>query len=80
MPEISKYAIVERGAKLSGSMFPLYRGFGARLLRALSSFALDSHADEFARRGLASSRESDRPRAVRRRRTINNASSRTGTN
>ena len=38
---------MERGAKLSGSMFPLYRGFGARLLRALSSFALDSHADEF---------------------------------
>ncbi len=38
---------MERGAKLSGSMFPLYRGYGARLLRALSSFALDSHADEF---------------------------------
>ena len=32
---------MERGAKLSGSMFPLYRGFGARLLRALTSFALD---------------------------------------
>ena len=38
---------MERGSKLSGSMFPLYRGFGARLLRALTSFALDSHADEF---------------------------------
>ncbi len=38
---------MERGAKLSGSMFPLYRGFGARLLRALSAFALDSHADAF---------------------------------
>jgi seryl-tRNA synthetase len=38
---------MERGAKLSGSMFPLYRGFGARLLRALSSYALDSHSDEF---------------------------------
>jgi seryl-tRNA synthetase len=38
---------MERGAKLSGSMFPLYRGFGARLIRALSAFALDSHADEF---------------------------------
>jgi seryl-tRNA synthetase len=38
---------MERGAKLSGSMFPLYRGFGARLLRALTSFALDRHADEF---------------------------------
>ena len=38
---------MERGAKLSGSMFPLYRGGGARLLRALSAFALDHHADEY---------------------------------
>jgi len=38
---------MERGAKLSGSMFPLYRGFGARLIRALSAFALDCHADAF---------------------------------
>ncbi len=38
---------LERGAKLSGSMFPLYRGIGARLIRALSAFALDSHADGF---------------------------------
>ena len=38
---------MERGAKLSGSMFPLYRGLGARLLRALTSFALDSHAEGF---------------------------------
>ncbi len=38
---------MERGAKLSGSMFPLYRGAGARLLRALTSFALDRHADAF---------------------------------
>ena len=38
---------MERGAKLSGSMFPLYRGIGARLLRALTSFALDHHADAF---------------------------------
>lgn len=38
---------MERGAKLSGSMFPLFRGAGARLLRALTSYALDSHADEF---------------------------------
>ncbi len=36
-----------RGAKLSGSMFPLYRGAGARLVRALESFALDRHADEY---------------------------------
>jgi seryl-tRNA synthetase len=34
---------MERGAKLSGSMFPLYRGPGARLIRALTSFALDQH-------------------------------------
>jgi seryl-tRNA synthetase len=38
---------MERGAKLSGSMFPLYRGFGARLLRALTTFALDRHADAY---------------------------------
>ena len=38
---------MERGAKLSGSMFPLYRGMGARLLRALTSFALDRHGDAF---------------------------------
>lgn len=38
---------MERGAKLSGSMFPLYRGMGARLLRALTAFALDRHADAF---------------------------------
>ncbi len=38
---------MERGAKLSGSMFPLYRAAGARLLRALTAFALDHHADAF---------------------------------
>ncbi len=38
---------MERGAKLSGSMFPLYRGAGARLIRALTAFALDRHADAF---------------------------------
>jgi seryl-tRNA synthetase len=32
-----------RGARLAGSMFPLYRGAGARLVRALTSFALDRH-------------------------------------
>ncbi len=32
-----------RGARLAGSMFPLYRGLGARLLRALTSYALDCH-------------------------------------
>jgi seryl-tRNA synthetase len=38
---------LERGAKLSGSMFPLFRGLGSRLLRALSAFALDFHADAY---------------------------------
>jgi seryl-tRNA synthetase len=38
---------MERGAKLAGSMFPLFRGVGARLVRALTSFALDRHADAF---------------------------------
>jgi seryl-tRNA synthetase len=36
---------LERGAKLSGSMFPLYRGPGARLIRGLTAFALDHHSD-----------------------------------
>jgi len=38
---------MERGAKLSGSMFPLYRGAGARLLRALTSFAIDRHTPAY---------------------------------
>jgi len=38
---------MEWGAKLSGSMFPLYRGAGARLVRALTAFALDRHADAY---------------------------------
>lgn len=33
----------ERAAKLSGSMFVLYRGAGARLIRALTQLALDRH-------------------------------------
>jgi len=35
------------GAKLSGSMFPLYRGPGATLVRALCQLALDRNADAF---------------------------------
>ena len=35
------------GAKLSGSMFPLYRGAGATLVRALCQLALDRNADAF---------------------------------
>ncbi len=36
-----------RAAKLSGSMFALFRGDGARLIRALAQFALDSHREDF---------------------------------
>lgn len=36
-----------KGASLSGSMFPLFRGSGSRLLRALTSLALDRHADAY---------------------------------
>ncbi len=38
---------LERGAKLSGSMFPMYRGAGAGLVRALCQLALDLNADAF---------------------------------
>jgi seryl-tRNA synthetase len=38
---------MERGARLSGSMFPLFRQMGARLLRALTTFALAHHADAY---------------------------------
>jgi seryl-tRNA synthetase len=38
---------MERGAKLSGSMFPLFKGLGARLVRALSSYALNAHSGDF---------------------------------
>jgi len=35
-----------RGAKLTGSGFPLYTGWGARLIRALAGFMVDLHATE----------------------------------
>lgn len=38
---------LERGSKLSGSMFVVYRGPGARLVRALCQFALDRNLDAF---------------------------------
>ena len=38
---------IESGTKLAGAMFPLYRGDGARLLRALSFLALDRHRDAY---------------------------------
>lgn len=37
---------VERGAKISGSGFVVYRGGGARLVRALMNFFLDSHTGQ----------------------------------
>lgn len=37
----------ERGAKLSGSGFPIYTGAGARLERALINFFLDMHVQRF---------------------------------
>lgn len=38
---------LEAGAKISGSMFPMYRGWGARLVRALVQLGLDLNADAF---------------------------------
>jgi len=38
---------LEAGARLAGSMFPLFRGDGSRLIRALASLALDSHSDDY---------------------------------
>lgn len=38
---------MEAGAKLAGSMFPLFRGDGSRLVRALGAFALDRHRDGY---------------------------------
>ena len=38
---------MERGARISGSMFVVYRGMGATLVRALCQLALDRNADAF---------------------------------
>jgi seryl-tRNA synthetase len=38
---------LERGAKLSGSMFPMYRKGGATLARALVQYGLDRNSDAF---------------------------------
>jgi len=37
----------ERAAKIAGSMFTMYRGWGARLLRAMIQLSLDRNADAF---------------------------------
>lgn len=36
----------ERGAKITGARFTLYKGFGAKLERALINFMLDTHTQE----------------------------------
>jgi seryl-tRNA synthetase len=38
---------IERGVKISGSMFVMYRGLGATLARALCQLALDRNADRY---------------------------------
>ncbi len=38
---------LEAGAKLAGSMFPLFRGAGSRLIRALGAYALDRHTPDY---------------------------------
>jgi seryl-tRNA synthetase len=38
---------LDAAVRLSGSMFVLYRGLGARLVRALTALALDRHADAY---------------------------------
>jgi len=38
---------MERGARMSGSMFALFRGAGSRLLRALTFLALDRHTPTY---------------------------------
>lgn len=38
---------LERGAKIAGSMFPLFKGPGATLVRALCQLALDRNADAY---------------------------------
>jgi seryl-tRNA synthetase len=38
---------LEAGAKIAGSMFPLFSGWGARLVRALVQYGLDLNADAF---------------------------------
>jgi seryl-tRNA synthetase len=37
---------LERGAKVAGSGFPVYRGYGSRLQRSLIDFMLDVHTEE----------------------------------
>jgi seryl-tRNA synthetase len=38
---------LEAGARIAGSMFPLFRGAGSRLIRSLSSLSLDRNARDY---------------------------------
>lgn len=38
---------LEAGARIAGSMFPLYRGAGSRLVRSLSALSLDRQTDAY---------------------------------
>ena len=38
---------LEAGARIAGSMFPLFRGAGSRLIRALSALSLDRNAGDY---------------------------------
>jgi seryl-tRNA synthetase len=38
---------LESGARIAGSMFPLYRGAGSRLIRSLSALSLDRNARDY---------------------------------
>jgi seryl-tRNA synthetase len=55
----------ERAAKLSGSMFAMYRGLGARLVRALTQLALDRHTSTPGADGSAPYEEVRPPTVVR---------------
>ena len=44
---------LERGARLAGSGFPVLRGAGARLQRALAAFMMDVHVEEHGYREVA---------------------------
>jgi seryl-tRNA synthetase len=52
------------GAKLAGSGFPLFRGAGARLVRALSAFMLDLHTREHGYEEIAPPYLANRPSLV----------------
>ncbi len=41
-----KWLSMEQGAKITGTAFPVYKGMGARLERALINFMLDLHASK----------------------------------